>query len=74
MLPVAGILALVQLDGGAWDLWWRPAAVVALSYFLQALGHALEGNDMGEIVLLKKLLGIHYVAIAPPTGENRSSG
>lgn len=65
MLPVAGILAGVQLVQGAWDEWWRPAVLVTLSYFLQALGHALEGNDMGEIILIKRLLGLPYVAVAP---------
>lgn len=32
-------------------------------YVLQFMGHAAEGNDAGEIVLLKKALGLPYVAI-----------
>jgi hypothetical protein len=32
---------------------------------LQFLGHAVEGNDAGEVVALKRWLGLPYVAIAP---------
>ena len=60
-LPLAGWqLALAQ-----WDLWWRPAALLVGGYVLQWLGHRYEGNDMGEIILVKKWLGRPYVAVAP---------
>jgi len=36
-----------------------------VSYVLQGIGQAIEGNDMGEVVLIKKLFGKPYVAIAP---------
>ncbi|MFH1110514.1 MAG: Mpo1-like protein [Planctomycetota bacterium] len=65
MLPLAGYLVVVQLREGAWSLWWRPAGLVVLSYALQWVGHRIEGNDMGEVVLLKKLVGRPYVSIAP---------
>ncbi len=39
--------------------------LIVVSYILQGIGHAIEGNDMGEVVLLKKLLGRPYIAIAP---------
>jgi uncharacterized membrane protein YGL010W len=35
-------------------------------YVVQFLGHALEGTDPGEIILLKRKLGWSYVDIAPP--------
>ena len=57
------VVALVQLKLDRWDLWWRPLGLVIVSYVLQWIGHCLEGNDMGEIILLKKLLGRPYVAI-----------
>lgn len=38
-------------------------------YGLQFLGHAIEGNDAGELILLKKLLGKPYTAIAPQWQE-----
>ncbi len=65
LLPLALILALLQLDAGAWALWWRPTGLVLLSYALQWIGHWIEGNDMGEVVLIKKLLGKPYVAVSP---------
>jgi hypothetical protein len=34
-------------------------------YLVQFLGHALEGTDPGEIILLKRKLGWSYVEFAP---------
>jgi hypothetical protein len=34
-------------------------------YVFQWVGHAVEGNDLGEWAALKRLLGLPYVAIAP---------
>jgi len=65
MLPGALVLALLQLKDSAWDLWWRPIALLAFSYALQWLGHRIEGNDMGEVILLKRALGLPYVRISP---------
>jgi hypothetical protein len=65
LLAAALILALVQLLRWRWDLWWRPAGLIAMSYLLQWWGHRLEGNDLGEAILVKKLLGRPYVAVAP---------
>jgi len=65
MLPLAGYLAIVQLRDAAWSLWWRPVALVVLSYALQWIGHRIEGNDMGELILAKKWIGKPYVAISP---------
>lgn len=58
-------LAGWQLYQWRWDLWWRPAALLAFGYVLQYVGHRLEGNDMGEVLLIKKWLGRPYVAVAP---------
>ncbi len=65
LLPAAGVLAVVQLADAAWELWWRPVALVVVSYVLQWVGHRVEGNDMGEVVLIKKLVGLPYVAVSP---------
>jgi len=40
-------------------------------YIIQFLGHALEGTDPGEIILLKKKLGWAYVDIAPQRESGR---
>jgi len=61
----AVILAGVQLYHGQWSLWWRPALLLVLGYLLQWIGHAIEGNDMGELILIKKWLGKPYVAVSP---------
>ncbi|MCG3128598.1 MAG: hypothetical protein CHACPFDD_03487 [Phycisphaerae bacterium] len=61
---LAVVLAGWQLYHGLWPLWWRPAALLVLGYALQAAGHWFEGNDMGEIILVKRALGRPYVAVA----------
>jgi uncharacterized membrane protein YGL010W len=62
---LAVLLAGYQLLLGCWDLWWRPALLLGIGYLLQFLGHLHEGNDMGEVVLIKRLLGRRYVAVSP---------
>ena len=61
----AVVVAGVQLYEWRWDLWWRPAALLGAGYFLQWLGHRIEGNDMGEIILFKRLFGRPYRAVSP---------
>ncbi|MFQ5461771.1 MAG: Mpo1-like protein [Phycisphaerae bacterium] len=73
MIPLAGALAAVQLADGAWSLWWRPAGLLLISYVLQWIGHRIEGNDMGEIILIKKMLGKPYMAVAPKPADPPSS-
>ncbi|MBI4581849.1 MAG: DUF962 domain-containing protein [Planctomycetes bacterium] len=61
----AVVLAAVQLAAWRWDLWWRPSGLLAVGYLLQWLGHRIEGNDMGEVILLKRWLHRPYVAVSP---------
>ena len=78
MLPIAAILAGVQLAQWRWDQWWRPVGLLVLSYLLQWIGHRIEGNDLGEVVFIKRLLGLPYVAVSPrythqgPSGDSSS--
>lgn len=44
--------------------WWALGAFVG-GYVLQFVGHAIEGNDAGEMILVKKALGLPYVDIVP---------
>ncbi len=70
-IPLAvsgGLLALYQLWHGRWDLWWRPVVLIVVGYVLQYLGHRHEGNDVGEWILVKKLLGLPYTAVSPRFG------
>lgn len=34
-------------------------------YLLQFLGHAIEGNDAGELILVKKAIGKPYTEFGP---------
>jgi len=65
LLAAAGVLAVVQFCWWRWDLWWRPAGLFVAGYVLQWLGHLVEGNDMGEVVLIKRMLGRPAVAVSP---------
>lgn len=68
-MTIAAIpLAIVQLTRDEWSLWWRPTALFAGGYLLQWIGHLVEGNDMGELILVKKLRGKPYVAVSPRYG------
>ncbi len=42
---------------GFQHFWWPAAGCFVAGYALQFLGHAIEGNDAGEVVLIKKMLG-----------------
>lgn len=62
-LAVAGLVLLFVTD------WYWGAAAVLAGYLLQWAGHRVEGNDVGELIPLKKLLGLPYVAVANPPGR-----
>lgn len=52
--------------------WPWAAGTFFCGYALQFIGHAIEGNDAGEIVLLKKCLGWPYREFGPD--RTRRSG
>ncbi len=72
MLVFGLVLGGWQLCCGMWSLWWRPVGLIVVSYILQWIGHRIEGNDMGEIILIKKLLGMPYVAVVDPSRSRTS--
>jgi hypothetical protein len=45
--------------------WYWGAGAIVVGYLLQWIGHRIEGNDVGELIPLKRLLGLPVVAIAP---------
>lgn len=49
------------------------AAAFAGGYILQFVGHAIEGNDAGELILIKKALGKPYQEFAPGCEEESKS-
>ena len=61
----AVVLAGVQLYRSDWPHWWRPVLLLLLGYLLQWIGHRYEGNDVGDVILIKRLLGRQYVAVSP---------
>ena len=61
-LPVTFLLPAWLLIGGRG---FHAALAFVGGYALQFLGHAIEGNDAGEVCLLKRWLGRPYVAVAP---------
>jgi hypothetical protein len=67
-------LAVIQLIDWRWDLWWRPSVMLAAGYLLQWVGHRIEGNDMGELILIKRWRGQPYVAVAPRYQRTADSG
>jgi hypothetical protein len=67
----AVVLAVVQLVAWRWDLWWRPASLLVVGYLLQWVGHRIEGNDMGEVIVFKRWLGMPYTAVGARRGPGR---
>ena len=59
-LALAGVVLLFVAN------WYWGAGAIVAGYFLQWVGHRAEGNDVGELIPLKRLLGLPVVAIAPP--------
>jgi hypothetical protein len=70
-VPVTFIAPAVLLCYGA----WKPAIVCfVVGYLLQFLGHWVEGNDAGEVVLVKKWLGRPYTEFGPEPNRLRRDG
>ena len=55
------MVAIGFLVAGSWQ--WFLGLFIA-GYALQFIGHAIEGNDAGELILIKKAIGAPYVDIA----------
>src|SRR5437762_7591536 len=58
-LAVAGLPLLFLAE------WYWGAVAILLGYVLQWIGHWVEGNDVGEFIPVKRLLGLPCVPIAP---------
>jgi hypothetical protein len=62
-MAVTGLVVLF------FEPWWGLAGLV-VGYLLQYIGHRAEGNDVGEFIPIKRLLGLPCVAIAPRWQQN----
>jgi hypothetical protein len=58
-LTLVGLALLFFLP---WE--WGVGAFV-LGYVFQWVGHLVEGNDVGELIPVKKMLGLRTVSVAP---------
>ena len=58
-LTFAGLLSLFILP------WYFGVGAFVAGYLLQFVGHKVEGNDVGELIPLKRLLGMPVVPVAP---------
>lgn len=61
-LPITFIVPVVLLVEQQWT--WAGVSFV-VGYAFQFLGHAIEGNDAGETIVFKKVLGKPYIAVVP---------
>lgn len=64
---VGSVICAVQ---GEW--YWAAGCFVG-GYVFQFVGHAVEGNDAGELILVKRLLGKPYVEFGPPGRGSKSN-
>jgi len=69
-LPVTFIVPVILLiqDKPMWAL-----GSFILGYALQFIGHAIEGNDAGEIIVVKKMLGKPYQEFAPGVKDSSAN-
>ena len=58
-LALGGLVLLVFAP------WYWGVGAIGVGYFLQWVGHMVEGNDVGELIPVKKALGLPVVPIAP---------
>jgi uncharacterized membrane protein YGL010W len=59
-MSVAGVVLLIS-----GERWYWGVGLFVVGYLLQYLGHLIEGNDMGELAGIKRLLGLPSVPVAP---------
>lgn len=51
--------------------WYWALFCFLVGYGLQFAGHAVEGNDAGEVVFIKKKLGLPYTEYGPQSNGSR---
>lgn len=68
-VPLTFVVSVVLLVLG-YEWWWALVAFLG-GYVLQFIGHAIEGNDAGEVVLIKRWLGRPYTEFGPQASAGR---
>ena len=69
-VPLTFVVSLAYLIQQDWPI---ALGCFLVGYALQFLGHAIEGNDAGETVLVKKWLGKPYVEFRPDSNQSKSN-
>jgi hypothetical protein len=65
-MTLLGIALLFATD------WYWGVGLFVLGYLFQWAGHLVEGNDVGELIPLKRALGLPVVAVVPRDESNAS--
>lgn len=50
--------------------WESGVGAIVIGYVLQWIGHRVEGNDVGELIPIKRALGLPVIAIVPKPNVN----
>ena len=58
----------------AYEHWGWALSCFIGGYVLQFVGHAWEGNDPGEVILVKRLLHLPYVEFGPASKLSKFDG
>lgn len=61
-VPMTFVVSLVFLFQGSG---WIALMCFVTGYVLQFLGHAIEGNDAGEMILIKRGMGVPFIEFGP---------
>ncbi len=69
-VPLTFVVSVVFLIR---EQWMFAAGAFIGGYVLQFVGHAIEGNDAGELILIKKMLGIPYTEFGPTVKQSNFS-
>ena len=63
---IMGVLLMpAYLALRSWPIFWLASGLFVGGFLVQFLGHALEGTDPGEVIMVKRRLGMRYVEVAP---------
>lgn len=64
-MTLVGVVLLFVLP------WNWGAGLFVLGYLFQVVGHWVEGNDVGELIPIKRALGLPVVAVVPRRRASR---
>jgi len=69
-LPLTFVVPIVFLSR---EQWWLALECFVGGYALQFVGHSIEGNDAGELILIKRLLGMPTTEFGPKHPSRQST-